>query len=620
MCRGSEPFAPNFCGILPIRAMREDVLEPAAAGVDEYSPTVLPTVSPTVSPQQLQQPASEATCAATGVPGRAAEAAGDALLGLVIAGRYHIERHLGAGGMGAVYLGTHITLGKKVAIKVIAARLGADPAIAQRFVQEARAASAIGHEHIVQITDFGSLPPPAGSDASEGGSFLVMEYLEGEDLAATLRRDGPMPWTRVVHIGEQIAWALAAAHKNDIVHRDIKPANCFRVPREQDPDFIKVLDFGLAKDLGEHRRDGESLTHTGMLLGTPGYIAPELYRGLKADHRVDIYSLGALMHKLLSGELPSMGDGEMQASLRELPAPAAVVAVLGKALRESPDQRHGSAQELAQALRALLRAALEEPTLPGGPPLPAADRASPPPLADGAVQSEPGSAPGLVVREPTPTPTSFSSLVTVERDGHKLRLSLGAPAFLMLMAFVGLTVYLLTRRDGEDPGRADRNELSQAPDPVQVAAPVPAPIGVVAATPDEAATAVPPGDPVVPPGKPVAPPWSDPVAPAAPASEPMIKTKVELKLPKGTTRSLGKLVTRQCARDSSFHYEIGVSWSADAEGLIRRDSVVLGRDQPQTVSKNVKDCVLLEVKRSKFQWQPDEKYAVRIEVGKRPAG
>jgi len=610
--------------------MREAVHDPAAAGIDEFSPTVAPTA---------RREPGDATEAATGVPRRDIDAGDDELLGQVLAERYRIERPLGAGGMGTVYVGTHLTLGRKVAIKVIQPRLGADARIAQRFVQEARAASAIGHEHIVQITDFGALPPRPGA-AGEGGSFLVMEYLEGEDLAQTLRRDGPLPWPRVIHIGEQIAWALAAAHRHDIVHRDIKPANCYRVPREQDPDFIKVLDFGLAKDLGEQRPDGEALTHTGMLLGTPGYIAPELYRGLKADHRVDIYALGALMHKLLTGELPPMGGGESDA-LPGLPAPDAVVAVLARALREAPDQRHGSAQELALALRALRRAAGDEPTLVGGaaspdPNTPRAGERTPAP------RLEPASEPGPALREPTPTP--FASLVTVERDGQKVRLSLGAPAFLMVMAVVGLTVYFLTRRAAEAPGRAPVPAAAE-PAALQVAAagpaarprparsgaarteavaspaseapePEPAPVAAVqepAPPPDEAdeakeavgadepASGAMPDEPV---GE------ATPDEPAAPAARPS----------KGSTRALGKLVTRQCARDSSFHYEIGVSWATDAEGLIRRDTVSLDRDQPQPVSKNMKDCVLFEIRRSKFQWKPEDRYAVRIEVGKRPAG
>lgn len=284
----------------------------------------------------------------------AAETAGtemkgmDTLVGEVLADRYRIDHRLGAGGMGTVYAGFHLALEKRIAVKVIQPRYGSDPTIAQRFSQEARAASAIGHEHIIQILDFGQV--------QNGSPYLIMEFLDGEDLEATVRREGALPWQRAIHIGEQIARALAAAHGQGIVHRDIKPANCYRVPRDDDPDFIKVLDFGLAKFQIGDSRGVSAMSRTGALLGTPGYIAPELYRGYDADHRVDIYALGALMHKLLTGELPPVVHGARVESLHGVPAPPAVRSVLARALSESPDERYPTAHALAKALQGLERA------------------------------------------------------------------------------------------------------------------------------------------------------------------------------------------------------------------------------------------------------------------------
>ena len=581
--------------------MREGVSKPEV-GVDEFSPTVAPTSRPE---------SSKLTEAATGVPLRAEDTA-DTLVGAVLAERYRIERRVGAGGMGAVYVGIHLTLAKKVAVKVIQPRLGADETIAQRFIQEARAASAIGHEHIVQITDFGSTP--------EGGSFLVMEYLDGEDLSETLRNSGPLPWQRVIHLGEQIAWALAAAHKHGIVHRDIKPANCYRVPREHDQDFIKVLDFGLAKVMVDDRREGESLTHTGMLLGTPGYIAPELYRGLKADHRVDIYALGALMHKLLTGELPPMGGSDEGEPMRGIPAPDVVATVLGKALRENPEQRWSTAHELAQALRSIPRpTASDEPTLlqpiTGGTST--STRREPSGTTPVSARGEPVSTANLSVREPTPV--SFSSLVSVERDGQRVRLSLGIPALIMLVALVGGLVFFLTRADDRDaPGARDRSNKSAQPLAPPVAAPP---------QPAQPANPPPPAPPTPPPPEPVVtppvltPPVVDP-APVdpAPVDPAPVETRASRPLKEGTRERLGKYVTSNCLKDSEWFFKVDVEWKTDATGAILRNSVKLPSKQPQTISPQIKECALLKIKSSKFQWEPDKAHALQIEIGKRPAG
>ena len=265
----------------------------------------------------------------------------DDLVGKLVQNRYEVVRRLGAGGMGVVFLARHIHLDKHFALKIISPRFLDDPQIGQRFLLEARAASKIDHPNVVNITDFG---PP-----EEGPAFFAMEYLEGEDLARLLAREGPLPWTRALPIAAQIARALAAAHQRGVIHRDIKPQNCLRITRDDNPDFIKVLDFGLAKVLTS---TGKSAWTVG---GSPGYIAPEIYRGGRTDHRVDIFATGALLHTLLIGRLPAqtpedvaLPDGAPILHLADLPPP--LRALLARALHDDPEHRHPSAEALLAAI------------------------------------------------------------------------------------------------------------------------------------------------------------------------------------------------------------------------------------------------------------------------------
>ena len=253
--------------------------------------------------------------------------------------------------MGVVFLARHIHLDKHFALKIISPRFLDEPEIAQRFLLEARAASKIDHVNVVSITDFG---PP-----EDGPTFFAMELLDGEDLSKLIAREGPLPWTRALPIATQIARALAAAHQRGVVHRDIKPQNCVRITRDDNPDFIKVLDFGLAKVLSATANSAWTVG------GSPGYIAPEIYRGGKTDHRVDIYALGALLHTLLIGRLPAQTPDDV-----ELPPGAPVLhltdlqpplrALLARATHEDPAQRHPTAEALVADLEAT-RAALEHP-------------------------------------------------------------------------------------------------------------------------------------------------------------------------------------------------------------------------------------------------------------------
>jgi eukaryotic-like serine/threonine-protein kinase len=236
----------------------------------------------------------------------------DPIIGASLAGRYQVTRKIGEGGMGAVYEARHTLIGKRVAIKVLLDKYVQKADVVARLQQEARLASSIGHENIVDITDFG--------ETDDGRTFVVMEFLEGESLAQLLQRDGPLPPRRAVTIARQIASALGAAHDKGVIHRDVKPENVFICQRGE-RDFVKVVDFGISKAL-KPMEDGDGfdasnsptpsgsprLTQTGMVLGTPLYMSPEQARGEDdLDHRIDVYALGTILYETLTGETPFQG-------------------------------------------------------------------------------------------------------------------------------------------------------------------------------------------------------------------------------------------------------------------------------------------------------------------------
>jgi serine/threonine-protein kinase len=231
-------------------------------------------------------------------------------------GEYQIESKLGQGGMASVYAAVQPVIGKKVAVKVMSRQLCVDPVQVERFVQEARAVSQIGHPNIVDVFAFGALP--------DGRSYLVMEWLQGETLASRLRR-GWLTVPEAVAIMFQICDGLAAAHDKGIVHRDLKPENIFLVPVRNRRMLVKVLDFGIAKLLG--RRDARvDKTAQGSTPGTPSYMSPEQARGKDVDHRSDIYALGVCAFEMLCGRLPFLGNDAIEVLYQHIhatpPAPS----------------------------------------------------------------------------------------------------------------------------------------------------------------------------------------------------------------------------------------------------------------------------------------------------------
>jgi hypothetical protein len=219
----------------------------------------------------------------------------DPLIGATVADRYRIDRRLGQGGMGAVYLAEHVRMHKQFAVKVLHKEMGRLAEAVFRFEREAVAAGRVDHQHLVTATDFGKLP--------DGSMYLVLEYVPGRNLASVMG-EGPMPAVRALRIARQVAAALAAIHAVGIVHRDIKPDNVMLVERPGNEDFVKLLDFGMAKVLLDVPPEQAQVTRAGLVFGTPRYMAPEQAAGEATDNRADLYSLGVLIYAMLSGVPP----------------------------------------------------------------------------------------------------------------------------------------------------------------------------------------------------------------------------------------------------------------------------------------------------------------------------
>jgi len=276
--------------------------------------------------------------------------------GTRLAQRYVLGELIGSGAVAQVYRATHEILALPVAIKVLSPACAGMSSVVERFFREARAASAVRHENVIEITDFG--------ETESGRPFMVMEHLEGEDLAATLRRDGPLPWERARPLLLQILAALQAAHDRAVIHRDMKPENVFRTTRMGSDDFVKVLDFGIAKVLEEAGNPANPLTLEGRIIGTPTYMPPEQCLGLPVDARSDVYAVGILGYEMLTGRPPFDSEEtsrvlychvheEIPPMVKAAPhvrVPRRAEQVILQALEKHPKDRYASARAFADAL------------------------------------------------------------------------------------------------------------------------------------------------------------------------------------------------------------------------------------------------------------------------------
>jgi len=283
----------------------------------------------------------------------------DSLLGVELDGKYRVCAILGSGGMGTVYRARQRRLQRDVAIKVLRPDKRNLETATARFRREVRVVSRLSHPHIVTVHDFGQ--------TEEGLLYLVMEYVEGVKLAEQIHWLDPMPLERVVHIVAQICDALEEAHAQEVVHRDLNPANVLLLRRAGAVDYVKVLDFGLAKILDSSSEP--AVTRQGDVVGTAGYMSPEQIQGLPIDVRVDLYSLGVMVFELLSGRLPYRGENPAATMFKHLNEPIPLIrernpllvdvpkeidSFMPRALAKEPSQRFASVAEFRRALIGLL--------------------------------------------------------------------------------------------------------------------------------------------------------------------------------------------------------------------------------------------------------------------------
>jgi serine/threonine-protein kinase len=264
------------------------------------------------------------------------------MLGQVLGGKYKVIRLLGEGGMGAVYegeqqLGTTV---RKVAVKTLHTHLSRDPKVKARFEREVGTIAELEHPNTIQVFDFGSTP--------EGILYIVMEFLHGKSLADTLEKQGAMAPERTIDIFTQICGSLEEAHRRGIIHRDLKPDNVVLVERAGKKDFVKVLDFGIAKRASEEDKNEQKLTQQGMVLGTPPYMSPEQFTGQPIDARSDIYSLGVMAYEMLTGKLPFKANTAFEWANQHMTQPPIPIESMAEGMRAPPAMRAAILRALAK--------------------------------------------------------------------------------------------------------------------------------------------------------------------------------------------------------------------------------------------------------------------------------
>ncbi|HEU0032652.1 MAG TPA: protein kinase [Kofleriaceae bacterium] len=367
---------------------------------------------------------------------------------------------LGEGGMGSVYLAEHPQIGKKVALKVLHAEFSSNADVTQRFFHEAKAVNDIGHPNIVDIVDYGRIQQPGSQELV----YFIMEYLHGQSLSQVIRNDAPLPPERALGIALQVADALAASHKCGIVHRDLKPDNIMLLSRGRERDFVKLLDFGIAKL--ENAAAGSHRTRTGIVMGTPAYMSPEQCEGRgRIDHRTDVYALGIVLYEMLVGRVPFIGEGYGEILVQHLTQPAIppsqfrminphVEAVVMKALEKRPENRFPTMDEMMRAMsdpigyveaHGGIAGFSQRQLTPSNAPLPPPTRPTPSPFSTpipGTLTPTPGhgfAAPTISGGGPLTSPTP----IPVPTAGGRSKLGLVIAALVVLAAAaVGIVLVL----------------------------------------------------------------------------------------------------------------------------------------------------------------------------------
>lgn len=293
----------------------------------------------------------------------------DPLIGTILNNTYQIQDVVGRGGMGSVYRARDVLMERTVAIKMLHHHLVQDQASIQRFQQEARAASAINHPNVITAYDFGI--------SETGQPYLIMDFLQGKSLSSTIDESRGLEYSRAVHIFAQTCDALHVAHAKGVIHRDLKPSNIMIVQNRDDPDFVKIVDFGIAKLLPSSGKQSQNLTQTGELFGSPLYMSPEQFLGKNLDERTDIYAMGCVMYEALIGRPPFSGEHvleTMHKHIHEPPAkfavarpdlkiPAKLEAIVMRSLEKEPDARYQSMAELRDAILLTIDGARDTRTL-----------------------------------------------------------------------------------------------------------------------------------------------------------------------------------------------------------------------------------------------------------------
>jgi serine/threonine-protein kinase len=282
----------------------------------------------------------------------------DLLIGKLAANRYKVQKRLGEGGMGEVYMAEHVAIEKRIALKVLRLEYSQKSEVVARFLQEAKSASRIKHPNVVDVFDFGQL--------EDGRFFLALEFLNGNDLAEEIRQQGLLPTSRIVPIMMQVCRALSAAHASGVVHRDLKPENIFLNRTDDGEESVKLVDFGIAqmRTIGDGGANNPRLTKAGTIFGTPEYMAPEQAGGKDTDLRSDVYAIGIILYELFAGRVPFAGTTLVHTLTMHLTETAKPIsshgrqvspeleAMVAKAISKDPKDRFQTMSALAEALLA----------------------------------------------------------------------------------------------------------------------------------------------------------------------------------------------------------------------------------------------------------------------------